>query len=190
MGLEEMLAEIKSNTTSQRDKIIADAKAEAASIDSDARTKSDALITQSRADSQKEAQEDRVRSIASFNLEAKRKMLEARQEVLRGYEEQANRYLKDFVNSSDYRAFLLKVTKEGVSEIGSGAIVQVNARDRALLSGSGLQVAPNPIDAIGGAIISSADERRRVDNTVESLFNDRKDELTLQLMKQVFGDQK
>jgi V/A-type H+/Na+-transporting ATPase subunit E len=185
-----MLAAIKSNTASQRDKIIADAKAEAAQIDADAQAKSQAVISQSRIDSEKEASEDRIRSIASFKLGAKRKMLEARDDVLRAYERQANEFLNDFVKSPDYQDFLIKVTKEGVAEIGSGAVIQVNTKDRSLLNGSGFQISQDPINSIGGAIISSGDEKRRVDNTIESIFNDRKQELRLELLKQVFGDQK
>jgi len=185
-----MLAAIKSNTAVQRDKIIADAKAEAAQIDADVQAKSQTLISQSRADSEKEASEDRVRSIASFKLDAKRKMLEARDEVLRMYEQQANGYLNDFVNSPDYQDFLIKVTKEGVAEIGSGAVVQVTAKDRSILNSAGFQISPDPINSIGGAIIVSEDEKRRVDNTIESIFSDRKQELRLELLKQVFGDQK
>jgi len=185
-----MLAAIKSNTASQSDKIISDAKTEAAQIDTDAQAKSQALISQSRTDSEKEASEYRTRSIASFKLDAKRKMLEARDEVLRAYEQQANGFLDDFAKSSDYQDFLIKVTKEGVAEIGSGAVVQVNAKDRSLLNGTGFQISPDAINSIGGAIIVSGDEKRRVDNTIESIFNDRKQELRLELLKQVFGDQK
>jgi V/A-type H+/Na+-transporting ATPase subunit E len=190
MGLEEMMSAIKTNTSAQHDKIIADARSEAQRIEAEAKSKSEALIIQSRSQSEKEVQEGRIRSIASFKLEAKRKMLEAKDEIMRGYEDQATSFLNDFTKSPEYKDFLLKVTKEGVSQIGSDAIVQVNARDRNILNGSGFQISADPINSIGGAIITSGDKKRRVDNTVESIFSDRKQELRLELMTQVFGDQK
>ncbi len=190
MGLEEMLSAIKTNAAAQQDKIIADARTEAERIEAEAKSKSETLIAQSRSQSEKDVVEDRIRSIASFKLEAKRKMLEAKDEVMRAYEEQATAFLNDFTKSPEYKNFLLKVTKDGAFQIGSDATVQVNARDRNILNGSGFQLSPDPINSIGGAIITSADAKRRVDNTVESIFNDRKQELRLELMKQVFGDQK
>jgi V/A-type H+/Na+-transporting ATPase subunit E len=190
MGLEEMLSAIKTNTSAQRDKIIADARSEAERIEAEANAKSETLISQSRSQSEKEVIEGRIRSIASFKLEAKRKMLEAKDEIMRAYEEQAASFLNDFTKSPEYKDFLLKVTKDGISQIGSDAIVQINVRDRNILNGSGFQISSDPISSIGGAIITSADEKRRVDNTVESIFDDRKQELRLELMKQVFGDQK
>jgi V/A-type H+/Na+-transporting ATPase subunit E len=190
MGLDEMLSAIKTNTSAQRDKVIAEARSEAGRIEAEAKVKSESLITRSRSQSEKEAQEDRIRSIASFKLEAKRKMLEAKDEIMRAYEDQASSFLNDFTKSPEYKDFLLKVTKDGVTQIGSDAIVQVNARDRSILNSSGFQISPDPINSIGGSIITSGDEKRRVDNTVESIFNDRKQELRLELMKQVFGEQK
>jgi V/A-type H+/Na+-transporting ATPase subunit E len=192
MGLEEMLNSIRTDTEAQHARTISDAKAEAEKIISEARQRAQAIIEQRRIQSQKELQEERLRSIASARLEAKRRLLTAKDEVLRKYEDEAFRYLKDFAKSSMYEDFLFKMVNDGVAKIGAGAIVQVNPSDKKLLENSSMgdfQISEKTIDSIGGAIISSQDGKRRVDNTLESIFEERKDDLTLQLSDQIFGKQ-
>jgi V/A-type H+-transporting ATPase subunit E len=189
MGLEEILSSIKSDTEAQYAKIVSDAKAEASKILSDAKQRSSEIALQGKADGQREAQEEHLRSVASAHLEAKRKVLEAKDELLRNYEEQAKKYLGEFARSPKYRDFLSRVVKDGISKIGPGAVVQVNSSDMQILrrENENLNISPKALDCIGGAIISSEDGKRRVDNTLESIFGEKKEELRLRLSKQVFG---
>lgn len=189
MGLEEILSSIRADTEAKYAKTLSDAKAEAEKILNEARKNSESIAEQRRAQSEKELSEEKLRSIASARLEAKRKLLEARDEVLKKYEDEALRYLKEFAHSPQYKDFLWKMAKDGVAKIGNGAIVEVNASDMKLLGTAGIdfKVSPKPIDCIGGTIVSSTDGKRRVDNTLESIFNERKEDLRLKLSEQVFG---
>jgi V/A-type H+/Na+-transporting ATPase subunit E len=195
MGLDDMLSTIQSDTEDQSSKIISDAKAESEKILSEGRKRADAIQTQSAQQSQREVEEDRNRLLASARLEANRRLLEARDEVLKGYEEQAFSYLEEFSNSPQYKDFFVRMLADALSKIGEGAIVQINPRDKPLLKDSKLkqfkiQVSPEPLKSLGGAIVTSSDGKRRVDNTIESIFSERKDELRLKLSQQVFGAQK
>lgn len=188
MGLEEMLNTIRANTETQYTKTISDAKAEADRIVDDAKERSTKLKEERHAQAQKELQEERLRSIASARLEAKRRLLETKDEILRKYEDAALDYLKEFARSPAYGDFLLNIVRDGVMKIGGGAIVQVNASDKILLQNqSDFQLSPNSIELIGGAIISSGDGKRRVDNTLEAIFEDRKEDLRLKLSEELFG---
>ena len=192
MGLEEMLNAIRADTEAQYVRAISDAKAEAEKIISEVKQRSQAIVEQKRIQSQKELQEEKLRSIASARLEAKRKLMAAKEEVLRKYEDEALNCLKEFAGSPSYKGFLLKMVNDGVAKIGSGSIVQVNDSDKKLLENTrtgDFQLSKKTIDTIGGAIVSSQDGKRRVDNTLESIFEDRKDELTLRLSEQIFGKQ-
>ena len=102
------------------------------------------------------------------------------------------RYLKEFAKSTAYKDFLSKMVKDGVAKIGASSVVEVNAADKKLLGttkSSEYLISALPIDCIGGAIISSKDGKRRVDNTIESIFGERKEDLRLKLSEQVFGKQ-
>jgi V/A-type H+/Na+-transporting ATPase subunit E len=188
MGLEEMLTTIRMNTETQCEKIISDAKGEAQKILAEAKQQAAKLEEERNAQAQRELEQERLRSIASARLEAKRRLLETKDEILRKYEDEALRYLQEFVKSPAYKDFLLNMVKDGVTKIGTGAVVQVNASDRNLLQNSSdFQLSPDSIDCIGGAVISSPDGKRRVDNTLESIFEDRKEELRLKLSEELFA---
>lgn len=193
MGLEEMLNAIRANTESQYSKIITDAKTEADRILAQAEQSSQSIVSQGKVQGEKELQEEKLRTIASARLEGKRKYLETREQVLKRYEEGATRYLKEFARSPNYRKFLQSMIQEGVSKIGPGAIVQVNASDKKLLATGDMikngeyKLSPNSMDCIGGAMISSPDGKRRIDNTIESIFAEKKEDLRLKITEQLFG---
>ncbi|MGI0085405.1 MAG: V-type ATP synthase subunit E, partial [Nitrososphaerales archaeon] len=179
---------IRADAENKRAKILSDAKMEAEKILSEGRESSARIVSQGRSLAEREVQEEKLRSIASARLEAKRRLLEARDEVLRRYEEQAMSYLDEFTKSKEYTDFLLKVTRDGVSKIGSDAIVHVNSRDKSLLgNGQDFEISSETLDCKGGALIKSKDGRRRVDNTIESIFKERKSDLRLKLTEEVFG---
>ncbi|MDG6985553.1 MAG: hypothetical protein JRM73_02255 [Nitrososphaerota archaeon] len=190
MGLEEIIARISQEASDQAGKIVADANAEASRILADAKARADSELSSAKAQAEREVREEKLRSVASARLAAKRELLQAREDVIRRYEAGIADALDDFAKSDDYPKFLIKVIDDGVSKIGKDAKVQVNAHDKALLKGKKVaaEVSKEEIDCKGGAIISSADGRRRVDNTVESLLRERGDAIRLKLLDQVFAD--
>jgi vacuolar-type H+-ATPase subunit E/Vma4 len=192
LGLDDMLTTIRSNTETQVSKIISDAKTESEKIIAEARQRADNATSRGAQQSAREVEEERNRVLASARLGASRRLLEARDEVLRGYEEQASSYLADFANSPDYKDFFVRMANDGVSKIGDSAVVQINPRDKPLLKDPRLkqlniQVSPDPLNGAGGVVVLSSDGKRRVDNSLESIFNERKDELRLKLTQQIFA---
>jgi vacuolar-type H+-ATPase subunit E/Vma4 len=184
-----MVTRIKSDTEEQYTKIISEARKQAESIISEANQKASSIVSQAKTSADRQVVEERQRSVASAHLDSKRKLLEARDSILRAYEDQARSYLDQFVQSPEYKKFLIRSVKEGVAEIGGDAIVQVSARDRALLEDedASYTISPKPLTSKGGALVMSKDGKRKVDNTVDSIFNDRREELRLKLAQQIFG---
>jgi len=189
MGLEEMLSRIKSDTEEQYSKIISDAQKESEKILSEANQKASNITIQSKAQAERQVQEEKQRSFASARLESKRKLLEAKDALLKNFEDQAQNYLDEFVKSPSYKDFLNSAVNDGVSLIGSDAVISVNSRDKGMLGNkdSSYTISSKPLNSKGGALITSNDGKRKVDNTIESIFNDRKEELRLKLSEQIFG---
>ena len=190
MGLEEIVSKINQDAEEQAGEVLSDANAEAAKILSDARAKADSLVSGARSQAEREVREERLRSVASARLAAKRELLQAREDVIRRYEAGMASSIDDFVKSDDYQRFLVNLIEDGVSKIGKEAQIQVNARDRVFLKGKKLggEVSREEITCKGGALITSSDGKRRVDNTIESLLRDRSDEIRLKLLDQIFAD--
>ena len=190
MGLEEMLSRMHADTEQEYEKVVANARSEAAGILEVANQKAESVRSQGRVQAEKDVQEEKLRSVASARLEVKRQLMQAREDVLEDYERKAKVFVDEFVQSKDYDSFLMKLIDDGVEKIGDTPVVHVCSRDAALLRGrpTGFQVSDEPFDCKGGAIISSQDGKRRVDNTIESLLSERRDELRLKLAERVFGD--
>ncbi len=190
MGLEEIVARISQEASDQAGKILADANAEASRILADAKARADSEVSLAKAQAEREIREEKMRSVASARLAAKRELLQAKEDVIRRYEAGIADALDEFAKSDGYQRFLIRVIDDGTSKIGKDAKVQVNARDKALLKGKKVtgEISKEEIDCKGGALISSADGKRRVDNTVESLLRDRGDAIRLELLNQVFAD--
>ncbi len=182
-----MIGTIRADTENQHAKIITDARNEAERILSEAQQRAESIIARGRQQSQREAEDEKTRLIASARLEGNRRLLEARNDILKSYEEKALAQLGDFARSPEYKEFLIRMVNDGVSKIGSDAIVKVNVKDKQLLKNAAVQISPSDLDSLGGAIISSKDGKRRVDNTIESIFNERRDDLRLKLSELVFG---
>lgn len=190
MGLEEIVGRINDEASERAAKIVADARAEASKILDDARERSESIVSQSRSQAERDAREEKLRSVASARLSAKRETLQAREDVLKRYESAILAAVDDFVDTSDYQKFLAGCMDDGLSKLGEDAIIHVNAKDRGSLKGKkySKEVAKEPLDCKGGAMVMSPDGKRRVDNTIESLLRERSDAIRLMLVDQVFGD--
>jgi V/A-type H+/Na+-transporting ATPase subunit E len=190
VGLEEIVGRISQEAADQAGKVLADAGAEATRIVSDAKAKADALVSGAKAQAEREVREERMRSVASARLAAKREILQAREDVIQRYEAGVMGAVDDFAKSDGYSKFLVSMIEDGLSKIGKDAKIQVNGRDRALLKGKKLggEVSKDELDCKGGAMVSSSDGKKRVDNTIESLLRDRSDVIRLKLLDQVFAD--
>lgn len=192
MGLEEIVARISGDADQRAAKMLADAKTEASKTVEAARERASASLSQAKAQAEREVREERLRSVAAARLAAKRELLQAREDVLRRYEAGIEGSIDDFVKSDDYLRFLLKAIEDGAAKIGEGAAVHVNARDKSLLRGkkAGGELSKDPIDCKGGALVTSEDGKRRVDNTIESILRERTDAVRLKLVDQVFGEER
>ncbi len=192
MGLEEILAKIHEDTEAEYNKIIASAKAEAEEIQKAAMARSDTIISQARDRAGREVQEEKLRLVASARLDVKRQLLQAEEEVVQEQEKKAMSAVDEFIASREYPAFLNMLIDDGVKKLGDKPIVHLNARDKTLVKGrqNSYEISDKPLDCKGGAVVASADGKRRVDNTLESLLSERKDELRLKIAAQVFGNKR
>jgi V/A-type H+-transporting ATPase subunit E len=190
VGLEEIVGRINQEAAEQAAKIQAEASAEASKIIEDAKARAEALVSAARTRAEKQVRDERMRSIASARLAARRELLRAREDVLQHYERQIMEEVDDFVKSDDYPKFLARMIEDGLSKIGKEAKIQVNANDRALLKGKRLggEISKDELKCKGGALVTSPDGKRRVDNTIESLLRERGDAIRLKLIDLVFAD--
>ncbi len=188
MGLDNLIKEISLSTNEEEKRIREDAKREAAEIIADAKEDAQKL----RCESLKQAEEAVARekyAIAAAELAANKIVSDAKQQLVeQSLKEARESAFEEVPKSPKYPALLDALAKEALAAVGKGAQVQCNKRDLALAKKQKLD--PGQADFSGGVIAVSADGKLRADNSLESLFEEREEELRIKAAEILFGEKK
>ncbi len=128
--------------------------------------------------------DESAEAIANAHLEAKRELAKAKGELVDSVEKQVwAELLKVRKNKDAYAKLLHKLISTGAKALGSGdAIVYVRAEDRSLVGDlKDAKLARESVVCSGGAIITSADGRVRIDNTLEALLEEKRDAMRIEI---------
>lgn len=171
-----------------RDSIIREAEEEAKGVVSEAEAKGNAIMSEERNRSQqklKAAEEEakrmmeaqRKERIAWARLESKRIIAEAKEDAINNSLEDFFKMLSVFRNMNGYTAFLNKVVKNAIEEFGEkpeNLVVHVVKGDRKVLSSITAKIVED-LDGFGGAIVERKDGSVRVNATLETLFENKRE---------------
>ena len=174
-GTNKIVESIKSEAQEKADKIIQDAQAEIATINSDAEKTAEAEKNKILDNGKKQSDMKYQQIISEAKMNARRAELGAKEEVIEAAFAKATEDLKAKASSDDaeYSESLIKMIEEATEELGGGdLIVQVKESDVAKVEGHlkklSTLVLGEPIDAIGGAILKTRNGDIEVNNTIES----------------------
>ena len=173
-GTNKIVESIKSEAQEKADKIIQDAQAEIATINSDAEKTAEAEKNKILDNGKKQSDMKYQQIISEAKMNARRAELGAKEEVIEAASS----------DDAEYSESLIKMIEEATEELGGGdLIVQVKESDVAKVEGhlkklsadlatktgvSTTLVLGEPIDAIGGAILKTRNGDVEVNNTIES----------------------
>jgi len=194
--------DILTNAKAKADSIIREAEAETQRASDEAKIaiqrEADAIARAGRSDAEaikrREISEARHRSKLRQQREKDRIM----QEVL---DETKKRTFEIVRDDSRYIPLLTRLVESGINELGTElALIHLNGTDLkrvAILernmtsSASGrvkVEWSKEPIDALGGVIVSSRDGRIRIVNTLDQKFNAVEPKLLIEARKSLFGE--
>jgi len=194
--------DILTNAKAKADSIILEAEAETQRASDEAKIaiqrEADAIARAGRSDAEaikrREISEARHRSKLRQQREKDRIM----QEVL---DETKKRTFEIVRDDSRYIPLLTRLVESGINELGTElALIHLNGTDLkrvAILernmtsSASGrvkVEWSKEPIDALGGVIVSSRDGRIRIVNTLDQKFNAVEPKLLIEARKSLFGE--
>ena len=92
-----------------------------------------------------------------------------------------------WAQGKEYEKMLKELITGAEKELGGKCILQVNPRDIKAAEKFSKNVAKKAEDISGGAILSTLDGRISIDNSLESIFAQRKDEAKKVLFSELFG---
>ena len=183
-GTSKIVDSIMSVAQEKADVIIQDANAEVSAIQANAEKTAEAEKTKILENGKKQSDMRYQQIISEAKMNARRAELGAKEEVIDAAFNQAIGELKVKASSGDeeYKDSLSKMIKEAADEIGSdNLILQLNEADTQKfkddLSSQGTDsfeiegikfTLGEPIDAIGGAVLKTANGDIEVNNTIEA----------------------
>ena len=167
MGLETVLERIRDTGKQEAAAIVAAARQERERLLAEARAVGQRLRERREAEAREQAVRRRVQDLARAELDAKKIVLAAQEEVLHAVRERVRAQLAATSNPEAIRRLLAKHAADSRS-----GKVYANARDAPTVKGTVGGNFAGTIECLGGVVIESADGSQRLDLTYDSLLDD------------------
>jgi vacuolar-type H+-ATPase subunit E/Vma4 len=186
MGIEKLKGSLLSEAQDDARKILDAAEAQAKSMVDEERAKRAAMKSDAESEVKKLLEEQRNERLAWARLESKRVINEAREDAIKNVLEDFFEQFKDVRKSPEYKKFVAR-SVSAAAELGPGSIIHVVMGDKALLGAPKNFQVVDDLDGFGGALVESANGKIRMDLTLETLFESRRDEMRKQIYAKLFG---
>jgi V/A-type H+-transporting ATPase subunit E len=208
--------EVSESTQAIRKKLLSDAEEEAQKIKAEAEETIQEIrnAAKERAEAIKEAELERMKEhvestrrqdIAEKKVEHHRRIQTVKSKLIDDVFDKAKEKLQDYVGKSAYKDTLRELILEAGESLGGGdLLVRLNATDQQRMSKADLEslakeihdrtdtetritLDENAIEAIGGAVVASADQKATVDNTWEARLERMKEQAKAELETILFA---
>lgn len=187
MGIEKLKGSLLSEANEDAQKIVEAAQSHVKGMLEEERSKRSALKKDAEAEIAKLLEEQRNERIAWARLESKRIIAEAREDAIHEVLDAIFDALKDARKSPEYKKFLAKAVPQAASELGGDVVVHAMKGEKALIPAVRGSKVVDDLDCLGGAIVETADGKIRIDLTLETLFETRRDEIRKSVYDKLFG---
>ncbi|HIH69390.1 V-type ATP synthase subunit E [Methermicoccus shengliensis] len=195
MGLTEIIEDIEQETQQRRAKILEEGKAQADAILKDAEREKEKLILSYEEEARRLAASERRERLSSARLDARRMIVEAREEVVQRAIHQLWDVLESLRDSPEYQEMLRRAIQQGVRELGGSATVYAAPHDLEKVKAiaaefPSLVVSDEPLESRGGVVLVSPDGSVRFENTLESLVEEKMESIRLEVYNHIFGEER
>lgn len=185
MTAEKIIQQINKDAESEVKKIVKDAEQQARIIienaKKEAKTQAETIIL----DGKKQSENNKKILVAKAKQEIKHETMNAKEKIiekcfLRAYSQLSK------INDEDYKKIVTKLMQDSRKKIGEDCKIFVSRDiDKTIAKNLGLNVA-GPVDAVGGFVVVSNDERIKLNNTFEGIINRKKDKIRVTVGKILF----
>lgn len=171
MGLDQVIEDVLEEGRKEAEATVEEAKQEADAILEEARSKAQAAKEARAQEAETRAAAERRRILASAELDAKKKRLDAEADVLAAIRSRVETRLKKLPDDERTRLLRTLVEDSGAADFGQGAEARGRPEDRETLEKLGFTYA-GEIDCIGGAVIESPDGNVREDLRFDAILDE------------------
>jgi len=193
--------DILSNARGKAESIIREAETEAQKASEEAKLaaerEAESIMQGARAD----ADAVKRRQISEARHRAKIREQEEKDKIMQEVLDRAKKRTLELVKDENkYSPLLARLIESGINELGEKTVmIHLNARDlkttatlepkiAKFASHVKVEWSKQPIDAAGGATVSSPDGKMRIVNTLEQIFDALESRLLIEASKSLFGE--
>lgn len=188
MGIEKLRHSLLSEAKEEADEIIQSAEAQAGRMLQEEEAKREAMKASAEQEVEDMLDGQRNERIAWARLEAKRIGAEAREDAINSVMDSFFDTLAKARGSAEYKKFLKGAIAEAASDLGGKVVIHVVKGEKALSPKIKGAKIVDDLDALGGAVVETSDGRIRVDLTMETLVDTRRDEIRKKIADRLFGE--
>ncbi|MBD3390192.1 hypothetical protein GF415_04555 [Candidatus Micrarchaeota archaeon] len=187
MGIGHLTANILAEARKEAKAITGEAEAEKKQVVKEARQKAKERLAAAEKNAEEFVESQRRERIAWAKLEAKKMEGEARESVISDAMDGLYKKLSEFRKGNRYPGFLKERVHEAMGEIQvDNHLVRICKGDKGHLKGMKADIQED-LSGMGGAIVSSPNGNVRVDCTLSSLFEEKREFLRKKLYESLFG---
>jgi len=178
MSLEKLRKSLSDEGKAEAKKIISEAEKEAARIAEEAKENAKRIKAEGKETVSSALKAENSERMSAAQLSAKKKTTEARNRMLEmALEEAWKEFIKIRGNAKAYEKFMKDTITESEKELGNKVTVFVNKQDNSLAKKISKNVDLKAVEITGGAIIMTHDKRISIDNSLEAIFEEKKEEI-------------
>ena len=186
MSAEKIIQQINNDAESEIRKIIRDAEQQAKHIIEHAREEAEAESINIKLEGKKHSENTKKVLVAKAKQEIKHEIMNAKEKIIEESFLQVYSRLSK-INEEHYKKIITKLMENTRIKIGEDCKVLVSRDiDKTIAKNLRLDVI-GTIDALGGFVATSRDERIKLNNTFESIIDRNKDELRVKVGKILFS---
>jgi V/A-type H+-transporting ATPase subunit E len=187
MAIENLKKSILQEAEKEAERIVSEAEAEAEKIKASSMEKAKTILAQAKKKAEETGLQQSNDRISSAKLKAKKMMAEANEAFVENALEEIWNYFKKIPEESRYESIMKKLILNGQSSIGKNSVVFTNSKDAKIAKKYADNVSQDYVEISGGAIIKSGDGKIIVDNSLESIFQSKKNELRRLIYLELLG---
>jgi len=187
MGIEKLRGSLLTEANDDAQKALGSAEAQAKAMLDAEHARCEAMKKEAAGDVERLLEEQRNERLAWGRLESKRILAEAKEDAIKNVLESFFAQLEKMGKNPEYRDFLKHAVDKALAELGHDSIVHVVKGERDIVAKAKSTKIVEDLEAIGGAVVESADRKIRIDLTLETLVEMQRDDIRKQAYDKLFG---
>ena len=176
MGLEKLRKSLLDEAKTEAKKLLFESEKRASDTTQQATERAAKIRAQARENAKNTADAEMNERISSAQLKGKRLIAEAIDKKIQQALEKAWQEFSKLKESAEYEKMMKKFITSAEKELGANAVVHVNKSDEKIAKRFSKNVSQKPAQISGGAIVSTPDGRISIDNSLEAVFEQNREE--------------